>query len=151
MKKTNKIFVAMLCLVAIFLVSCGSKGSYKKNFANKDYLHLFTEEEDEYYSGSKGNVIMFKDDKVIISEMVESEMYKQKKSKSESGPKYYLDEREYQNPIYDKENDEIKADGLEETIKVKEDGDIEFNGKVYTNNPDKVNLNNPDVEGTENK
>ena len=93
---------------------------------------------------------MFKDDKVIISEMVESEMYKIKKSKLESGPKYYLDEREYKNPIYDKENNEIKADGLEETIKVKEDGDIEFNGKVYTNNPDKVNLNNPDVEGTEN-
>lgn len=150
MKKQNRIFVAMLCFVAIFLVSCGSKGNYKKNFANKDFLHLFTEEEDEYYSGSKGNVIMFKDDKVIISEMVESEMYKTKKSKSESGPKYYLDEREYQNPIYDKENNEIKADGLEETIKVKEDGDIEFNGKVYTNNPDKVNLNNQEVEGTEN-
>ena len=150
MKKQNKIIVVMICFVAIFLVSCGSKGNYKKNFANKDFLHLFTEEEDEYYSGSKGNVIMFKDDKVIISEMVESEMYKTKKSKSESGPKYYLDEREYQNPIYDKENNEIKADGLEEAIKVKDDGDIEFNGKVYTNNPDKVNLNNPDVEGTEN-
>lgn len=151
MKKTNKIFVVMLCFVAIFLVSCGSKGNYKKSFANKDFLHLFTEEDDEYNSGSAGNVIMFKDDKVIISEMVESEMYKQKKSKSESGPKYYLDEREYQNPIYDKENNEIKADGLEETIKVKEDGDIEFNGKVYTNNPDKVNLNNPDVEETVSK
>lgn len=150
MKKTNKIFVPMLCFVAIFLVSCGSKGNYKKSFANKDYLHLFTAEEDEYYSGSKGNVIMFKDDKVIISEMVESEMYKQKKSKSESGPKYYLDEREYQNPIYDKENNEIKADGLEEAIKVKDDGDIEFNGKVYTNNPDKVNLNNQEGEGTGN-
>ena len=44
MKKTNKIFVVMLCLGAIFLVSCGSKGSYKKNFANKDYIHLFTAE-----------------------------------------------------------------------------------------------------------
>lgn len=151
MKKQNKIFVAVLCFVAIFLVSCGSKGSYKKNFANKDYIHLFTEEDDEYNSGSAGNGIMFKDDKVIISEMVESEMYKTKKSKSESGPKYYLDEREYQNPIYDKENNEIKADGLEETIKVKEDGDIEFNGKVYTNNPDRVNLNTSEVEGTENK
>lgn len=78
---------------------------------------------------------MLKEDKLIISEMVENEMYKQKKSKSESGPEFYLNEREYLNPVYDKENNQIKADDLEEIIKVNEKGEIEYKGKIYISDP----------------
>lgn len=143
MKKQNRILVILLCFVSIFLVSCGRDGGYKKNFANKDYVHLFTPEDKEYFSGSIANAIMLKEDKLIISEMVENEMYKQKKSKSESGPEFYLNEREYLNPVYDKENNQIKADELEEIIKVNEKGEIEYKGKIY--------ISDPGVKETENK
>ncbi|WP_300411076.1 hypothetical protein [Lagierella sp.] len=132
MKVKTKVKIILLCLLSFLLVSCGSKNGYKENFANKNYAHLFTQEDKEYYSGSSANVIMFKEDKVIVSEMVESEMYKTKKNKSESGPQFYLDEKEYTSPTYDKEKKEIKAEGLEDSIKVKENGEIEYKGKTYS-------------------
>lgn len=125
-----------LAIVMIVSITACKKNDYNSNFKDTTYAHQFTKEDIEYDNGrTPANFIEFKEDSIHIYEIHYFTKEEKEEIKEKQPDAKFMDfqtlEDDFENPVYDSETNTIKADKLEDEIKVIDDNKIEYKGKTY--------------------
>ena len=131
MSKNGKIILGILvALVLAVVIYRFNKQDQYKNLVGETYSYTFKEDEKEYRDGYRYNIIFFENDGVAIYEVEDIGELPDNVDINQKGDRQV--NRKFNNPVYNDSEKIIKADDLEEAIKVIDKDNLEYNGRVYT-------------------
>lgn len=131
MSKNGKIILGILvALILAVVIYRFNKQDQYKNLVGEAYSYTFKEDEKEYRDGYRYNIIFFENDGVTIYEVEDIGELPDNVDIDQKGDRQV--NRKFNNPVYNDSEKTIKADDLEEVIKVIDKDNLEYNGRVYT-------------------
>lgn len=130
MSKNVKIIFGILValILGVVIYRFNNQGQYK-NLVGETYSYTFKEDDKEYQDGYRYNIIFFDKDSVTIYEAEKIGELPDNVDIDQNGDRQV--NRKFINPVYNEKEKTVTADDLEETIKIVDADNIEYNGKVY--------------------
>ena len=130
MQKNVKIIFGILValILGVVIYRFNNQGQYK-NLVGETYSYTFKEDDKEYQDGYRYNIIFFDKDSVTIYEAEKIGELPDNVDIDQNGDRQV--NRKFINPVYNEKEKTVTADDLEETIKIVDADNIEYNGKVY--------------------
>lgn len=130
MSKNGKITLGILvALILAIVIYRFNKQDQYQNLVGETYSYTFTEDDKEYQDGYRYNIIFFDKDSVTIYEAEKIGELPDNVDIDQNGDRQV--NRKFINPVYNEKEKTVTADDLEETIKIVDADNIEYNGKVY--------------------
>lgn len=131
MSKNGKITLGILvALILAIVIYRFNKQDQYQNLVGETYSYTFTEDDKEYRDGYRYNIIFFEKDSVTIYEAENIGELPDNVDINQKGDRQV--NRKFNNPAYNDSEKTIKADDLNEVIKVIDKNKLEYNGRVYT-------------------
>ncbi|WP_055078617.1 hypothetical protein [Lagierella massiliensis] len=130
MSKNGKVILGILValILGVVIYRFNNQDQYK-NLVGETYSYTFKEDDKEYQDGYRYNIIFFDKDSVTIYEAEEIGELPDNVDIDQKGDRQV--NRKFLNPVYNEKEKTVTADDLEETIKIVDADNIEYNGKVY--------------------
>ncbi|WP_300411091.1 hypothetical protein [Lagierella sp.] len=132
MSKNGKLVlgVVVVLLIGVGVYWFSQSNDYASNFEGQTYSYTFKENKEEYKNGYRYNILFFQKDKITVDAVEKIGELPENVDIDQKGDRQV--NKEFKNPVYNKEKNIITADGLEEVINVIDIDNLEYNGNVYT-------------------